>query len=465
MKKIDQIEYGEIKSFFDEITSNYKALSVVKHYADEKELSAFKDLDKFISENSYQDINRYEESNEAWTESIRKISSDIESLNLLLGSGGPEKDILKCIAELTKDNDTIIKLKKEYIKEESDSLLLNRENVKLEISNLQKEIAEEKDKLETIKQQLLNLHFQAEDEIEISKKGFEKLVSEFLEKEKIKAGKEQKYVKMIKRKVISELNSLKNEIKEELENLKENLYREELARYFYNEKMKLKGEINIVILFVSLLFVTNILFLDDVRYIAKNITHMIILLPVIKIIVIMLIGYVICYITYIRIKLLKNKKTDSDRTDELAYGIFTPYWYWLTFMFLGMFTIFNISCIVFFQNENLNINNYIPRIPLFSILVWFTWFCSKQFSYTKQICDEYEYKYALSKSYLSYRSEAIKLEDSTKVDALLITLLDAVIKNIATSPVQSVKMDCHTPFSEVFGSIKDVVKNEKGNKS
>lgn len=163
-------------------------------------------------------------------------------------------------------------------------------------------------------------------------------------------------------------------------------------------------------------------------------------------------------------KKLKGEVSFTSITGFIA-GLMTPYWVWLIATLLGMIAIACFAGNIFFYENSTDWRVMLHRLPLFSILIWFTWFCSKQFSYTKQICDEYEYKYALSKSYLSYRSEAIKLEDSTKVDALLITLLDAVIKNIATSPVQSVKMDCHTPFSEVFGSIKDVVKNEKGNKS
>lgn len=84
----------------------------------------------------------------------------------------------------------------------------------------------------------------------------------------------------------------------------------------------------------------------------------------------------------------------------------------------------------------------LSNLPIFMILVWFTWFTSKQFSYTKQICDEYEYKYALSKSYLSYREEAKELAERRKNDVILVALLYSVIKNIATSPVKSVKLDC-----------------------
>lgn len=40
----------------------------------------------------------------------------------------------------------------------------------------------------------------------------------------------------------------------------------------------------------------------------------------------------------------------------------------------------------------------------------------------------------------------------------MVSLLDSIIKNIATSPVKSVKTDCYTPFTEVFGSFKDIIK-------
>lgn len=43
---------------------------------------------------------------------------------------------------------------------------------------------------------------------------------------------------------------------------------------------------------------------------------------------------------------------------------------------------------------------------------------------------------------------------------MLLALLDCVIKNIAHSPVQSVKQDVHTPFSEVFKAVKDTVQHK-----
>ena len=155
--------------------------------------------------------------------------------------------------------------------------------------------------------------------------------------------------------------------------------------------------------------------------------------------------------------------------DELK-ALLTPYWCWLSLTFLGMFSIFTMAEEFYTKNmlEILQVKPFLflANLPFFMILVWFTWFCSKQFSYTKQICDEYEYKYALSKSYLSYRDEAKSIslndEDKGKYEAVIVSLLDSVIKNIATSPVKSVKPDCHTPFTEVFGSLKEVVNIQKG---
>lgn len=77
------------------------------------------------------------------------------------------------------------------------------------------------------------------------------------------------------------------------------------------------------------------------------------------------------------------------------------------------------------------------------------------------MCDECEYKYVLSMSYLSYRNEAKNISDGSDNEAIIVSLLDSVIKNIATSPVQSVKVDCHTPFSEVVNAMKTTVTKTK----
>lgn len=78
----------------------------------------------------------------------------------------------------------------------------------------------------------------------------------------------------------------------------------------------------------------------------------------------------------------------------------------------------------------------------------------------KTICDEYEYKYVLSESYIAYRDEARSIAKNINDEHILAVLLDSVIKNIATSPVQTVKFDSHIPFSELIGAIKSNVKNK-----
>ena len=70
----------------------------------------------------------------------------------------------------------------------------------------------------------------------------------------------------------------------------------------------------------------------------------------------------------------------------------------------------------------------------------------------------------MSKSYLSYRDEAKGLGDSTEVNALLISLLDSVIKNIATSPVRLVKLDSHMPIAELLKILNPINNSTKNNK-
>lgn len=152
-----------------------------------------------------------------------------------------------------------------------------------------------------------------------------------------------------------------------------------------------------------------------------------------------------------------NKFLDVDSKQIL--WMFTPYWVWLCCTFIGMcyilVTSFELFNMIIKPSTEFDPNSFAKRMPLFMILIWFTWFCSKQFSYTKQICDDYEYKYLLSMSYLSYRNEVKEMCEGEECKALVVKLLDSVIKNIATSPVVVVKADCHTPFAEIFTAIKN----------
>ena len=141
----------------------------------------------------------------------------------------------------------------------------------------------------------------------------------------------------------------------------------------------------------------------------------------------------------------------------------SQYWGWLGATFLGMISILLFAVYIinsFDSKSGTNLTQVMVKLPFMMTLVWFTWFCSKQFSYVKQICDEYEYKYVLSESYIAYRDEARAIAKNINDEHILAVLLDSVIKNIATSPVQTVKFDSHIPFSELIGAIKSNVKNK-----
>ncbi len=271
------------------------------------------------------------------------------------------------------------------------------------------------------------------------------------------------------------LKQLFENVTESLDNLNNEIQKEELAQYFQLECKKLKGKINPLIISFSL-FLTIMFYqlLLGTTYYIKEINIDILFKPIVSFVSIWFISLIITQF----ISNLVTYNTKSNERKKNKYFIFkslanqdtikellTPYWCWLVLIFIGLYFIGHISYTVYNKNIDNEIQSFkdiLPNMPFFMIMVWFTWFASKQFSYIKQICDEYEYKYALSKSYLSYKKEAGEL--STENKSLLVSLLDSVIRNISTSPVQSVKSDCHTPFGEVFNSLKsasDIIKKDK----
>lgn len=283
-----------------------------------------------------------------------------------------------------------------------------------------------------------------------------------------------KEITTIKQTLINQYDDLKKDhenfkvkIYKDINDIQNAVNREQLAAYFLNERKKLKGDIDIPVLIYTVLFEIFIFFITDTF---TEFWHDFTLLKLI----IFLVGIFIAILPFVKWGYYKffepETKNDVKPFDEIK-AILTPYWCWLSLTFLGMFSIFTRAEEFYMENmlEILKLKPFLflGNLPFFMILVWFTWFCSKQFSYTKQICDEYEYKYALSKSYLSYRDEAKSIslndEDKGKYEAVIVSLLDSVIKNIATSPVKSVKPDCHTPFTEVFGSLRGIVQTIEDN--
>lgn len=246
-------------------------------------------------------------------------------------------------------------------------------------------------------------------------------------------------------------------LKERLSVIDQNVYREELATYFLKEHDEIKGSIDPIYLIINLLLsigITEVIltYIKTSNLSFSNLNRIEIFFIVF--VVVAKIGDLI----------LKYKsKHDSQFLLNNLRGILTPYWCWLMATLMGMGTILykalELSEII---KDNLKNNveplhSVLPYFGMYVIMAWFTWFSSKQFSYNKQICDEYEYKYALSKSYMLYKKEAESVITEGQSNAVLLALLDCVIKNIAHSPVQSVKQDVHTPFSEVLKAVKDVV--------
>lgn len=253
-------------------------------------------------------------------------------------------------------------------------------------------------------------------------------------------------------------DNFKNKIYQDLNDIQNSVNREQLAAYFLNERKKLKGDIDIPVIIYTLLIEVVIYFTVDVFTSFWNIYGF---LKTIAFLLCLFIALLL-FVKNIYYKVFDTERKNNVKPFDEIKAILTPYWCWLGLTFLGMFSIFTMAD-KFYTEDIIELLEAKPflvlsNLPIFMILVWFTWFCSKQFSYTKQICDEYEYKYALSKSYLSYRDEAKELAARGNNDAILVALLDSVIKNVATSPVKSVKPDCHTPFTEVFGSFKDIIK-------
>lgn len=272
-------------------------------------------------------------------------------------------------------------------------------------------------------------------------------------------------------------------IQDELDKLASNIYEEQLASYFHEERLVLKGEIQPPIILASIACTILLIFfiLKKTNSIMPDISEGVFLCLLSLGIFsssLLILDFLFEFINYKYIA--KNIKTDNRVQLNKIFimnfklktinGLMTPFWCWLIGIFIGMGSIFVIALerYISLRNRGLSVSAYIeniiPSIALCLILIWFTWFCSKQFSYIKQICDEYEYKYVLSKSYLSYRDEAKGLGDSTEVNALLISLLDSVIKNIATSPVRLVKLDSHMPIAELLKILNPINNSTKNNK-
>ena len=478
MEKFTSLQYDDLIKEINKIYTNNALINDIKVLPDS---GVIDQLRSWFEINSYDVVKDLINSNEGLSETFLNIFRTVRNINNLVLNNQMLEDYLKKLKLYYDALQLAIKNKntKDSLEKEANNLLINNyskaDSIKDDIEKLEKEVERLKLKLK----ECADIDVKYNDSID----KFDKYLNDNKQKIDNKVNEcvkncakeiEQKYGKLNDRYTSLEKAciSIENNIYKRLNDMMSAADREELAHYFLNERKKLKGDINIAYLFLALLIsvfsmnklgikfsdIGNIKSIDDILNID-------LFMDLGLSVFIYLCTFFFVYFAYaLCVNIFIKNNTKLEYFQELK-NLLTPYWCWLGLTFAGMFTILRISYVLFI----LNVQNLLPtepykvlaNLPFFMILVWFTWFCSKQFSYTKQICDEYEYKYALSKSYLSYRDEARKASDNdkNKYDAIIISLLDSVIKNIATSPVKSVKPDCHTPFTEVFGSLKDVMKH------
>lgn len=461
MEKFTQKEYDDLRTILTDINMHPGIIV----YKDDEENKILEKLYNWFSNNTYETIECVSNVDESIENILNKIYVDIQKIRddsidekqfkIRLAELKNYYDKLESIFEKIEQNDLkIIKLLK-FINADS--------NYKITIKDLIDKIKQYNIQANNASNDLANYKKEALADIERERKDFTQSLNDY-----------KNDIEKTKNNLINQYNELKeyhentkNEIYSSIDDIQNSVNREQLAAYFLNERKKLKGDLNIPVIIYTFLLET-IYFLKVDYYITAS-WHQFVFLRIYALAICIFI-LLLPLVQFLCDRYIEKNNEVTIKPFEELKALLTPYWCWLGLTFIGMGCIAKVAYALYYVNstkiDHLDPYLLLANLPIFMILVWFTWFSSKQFSYTKQICDEYEYKYALSKSYLSYRDEAKELAARGNNDAILVALLDSVIKNIATSPVKSVKPDCHTPFTEVFGSLKEAVNTVKnGNDS
>lgn len=461
MEKFTQKEYDDLRTILTEINMHPGIIV----YKDDEENKILEKLYNWFSNNTYETIECVSNVDESVENILNKIYVDIQRIRdgsidekqfkIRLEELKNYYDKLESIFEKIEQNDLkIIKLLK-FINADS--------NYKITIKDLIDKIKQYNIQANNASNDLANYKKEALADIERERKDFTQSLNDY-----------KNDIEKTKNNLINQYNELKeyhentkNEIYSSIDDIQNSVNREQLAAYFLNERKKLKGDLNIPVIIYTFLLET-IYFLKVDYYITAS-WHQFVFLRIYALAICIFI-LLLPLVQFLCDRYIEKNNEVTIKSFEELKALLTPYWCWLGLTFIGMGCIAKVAYALYYVNstkiDHLDPYLLLANLPIFMILVWFTWFSSKQFSYTKQICDEYEYKYALSKSYLSYREEAKELAERGMNDVILVALLDSVIKNIATSPVKSVKPDCHTPFTEVFGSLKEAVNTVKnGNDS
>ena len=470
LDRLKKIQVYEMKAFFDTVShEEFINYSIINYKGQQGILFLESNLKSFINlslfdENEDEITSLMEDiykcfdllfPKEKFTSSRESSRKNAENMNLISQTKDAEK-LLNSLGLSSEDDryinskETILKLlvnksKIDDIIKETDYIAQRINEIKNNINYYVNNFNIERDKL------LEELR----EENKLYKDGLRKNINESL-KELQKDAQEQ-------RKLIKETVEQIKILQGRLGRIDQNVYREELATYFLKEHDALKGKIEPRYLFVNSIATVGITEIAFNYLIKNNLT----LHWSTKMLVFFLCFLLVAIVGDFIIEHSNRVELDKKVNFKNLREVLTPYWCWLFATLAGMGAILyealELSNIIktSLMNNVQPLNSVLPYFGIYVILVWFTWFSSKQFSYTKQICDEYEYKYALSKSYIIYKNEAESVITEHSSNAVLLALLDSVIKNIAHSPVQSVKQDVHTPFSEVLKTAKDAVKISK----
>lgn len=419
---------------------------------------------------------------------IREINKLRENVNPLKKT---KQVVTSKITPITDSKDEAMKMLNDIVasKEEANSLCSEIRTIKIDLETIL-------NNFEKISKKEYRKRFQdCEDALNTDVKNITEKYNGMLVKEQDALNEKREAINKQQADLENDIKDFKKKTLKEIHEIEDNVHREELARYFYNEKKKRKGDIPMGVLAFAIVLFASYWRRELLQpYITDTDVVMRLLLSFIAAIMIaQLLKNIVDNLESIfgfrsSTSNIKNdagsdKETNGDQQNannkvqsivdfvtiagsivnlHFFKELLTPYWCWLTATFVGMYAIGNVAMDIYqrFESTQIKYTDLLPYTAGYMLLIWFTWFSSKQFSYVKQVCDDYEYKYALSKSYLSYRNEARKLADENKDGAIMIALLDSVIKNVAQSPVTKVQKDCHTPFTEIVSALKGIDKND-----
>lgn len=422
MEKFTQKEYDDLRTILTDINMHPGIIV----YKDDEENKILEKLYNWFSNNTYETIECVSNIDESVENILNKIYVDIQKIRddsidekqfkIRLAELKNYYDKLESIFEKIEQNDLkIIKLLK-FINADS--------NYKITIKDLIDKIKQYNIQANNASNDLANYKKEALADIERERKDFTQSLNDY-----------KNDIEKTKNNLINQYNELKeyhentkNEIYSSIDDIQNSVNREQLAAYFLNERKKLKGDLNIPVIIYTFLLET-IYFLKVDYYITAS-WHQFVFLRIYALAICIFI-LLLPLVQFLCDRYIEKNNEVTIKPFEELKALLTPYWCWLGLTFIGMVCIAKVAYALYYVNST-KIDHFDPylllaNLPIFMILVWFTWFSSKQFSYTKQICDEYEYKYALSKSYLSYRDEAKKIslndEDKGKYEAVIVALL------------------------------------------